>query len=253
MLAPHALQSASVPGHGAVSGVIPLNDENLPTSRPVITLGLMIALGCVFIWELALDPTRREAAMHMFGVTPALLFGNVPASALHAQVPVWLTPVSAMFLHGGVLHLAGNLLYLWIFGDNVEDAMGRIRFILFYLSCGAIAAWAHAATAPDSMIPMIGASGAISGVLGAYLVLYPNARVLVLIPLGLFAEMVYLPAVVVLGFWFLLQIVSAHFADAGAPGVAWMAHVAGFAAGIALLPLFKDRGGRRGRYGRPRK
>lgn len=233
--------------------MIPLNDENLPTSRPVVTLGLMIVLSSVFVWELGLDPAGREAAMHMFGVTPALLFGNATALNMHTPSYVWLTPVSAMFMHGGVLHLAGNLLYLWIFGDNVEDAMGRIRFILFYLMCGAIAAWAHAATAPDSMIPMIGASGAISGVLGAYLVLYPRARVLVLIPLVFFAEMAYLPAVVVLGFWFLLQLVSAHFADAGAPGVAWMAHVAGFAAGIALLPLFQRRGGRRGRYGKPRK
>jgi membrane associated rhomboid family serine protease len=147
-----------------------------------------------------------------------------------------------MFLHGGWMHLIGNMLYLWIFGNNVEDAMGHARFLAFYVLCGAAAVFAQALPAPDSTIPMIGASGAISGVLGAYLLLYPHARVLVLIPLGAFSRLVYLPAMVVLGFWFALQLLSTLLADPNQPGVAFGAHAGGFVAGMLLIPLFKRRG-----------
>jgi len=140
------------------------------------------------------------------------------------------------------MHLIGNMLYLWIFGNNIEDAMGHGRFIVFYLTCGVIAAMSHAMTDPQSAVPMIGASGAISGVLGAYLLLYPRARVMVLIPLGLFTQTVYMPAGIVLGLWFLLQLVSSTASiGQGGGGVAWFAHIGGFVAGMVLIGFFKRR------------
>jgi membrane associated rhomboid family serine protease len=145
-----------------------------------------------------------------------------------------------MFLHGGWMHLIGNMLYLWIFGNNVEDAMGHVKFVVFYVVCGILAATSHALTDPSSAVPMVGASGAISGVLGAYLLLYPHARVMVLIPLGIFARVMYVPAGFVLGFWFVLQLLSGGMSlGQGGGGVAWFAHVGGFVAGMALIGLFK--------------
>jgi membrane associated rhomboid family serine protease len=147
-----------------------------------------------------------------------------------------------MFLHGGLAHLLGNMLYLWIFGNNVEGAMGHGRYAVFYALCGISAALAQALPDPDSTLPMIGASGAISGVLGAYLLLYPRARVLVVIPLGFYLYSTYLPALAVLGLWFLLQVLSSVLAPAGEGGVAWFAHMGGFIAGMALIPAFRRRG-----------
>jgi membrane associated rhomboid family serine protease len=147
-----------------------------------------------------------------------------------------------MFMHGGWLHLGFNMLFLWIFGDNVEDSMGHGRYLVFYLLCGTAAALAQALVNPDSTIPMVGASGAISGVLGAYLLLHPNATVRTVVFLGVFVTMMHLPALVVLGLWFLMQLANAALSSSGAPGVAFWAHVGGFIAGMALVPLFKKRG-----------
>jgi membrane associated rhomboid family serine protease len=150
-----------------------------------------------------------------------------------------------MFLHGGFLHILGNMLYLWIFGDNVEDRMGHLRYLVFYLLCGWAASYAHVWSDPASRLPSIGASGAIAGVLGAYLVLYPRAKVVTLIPLGFFTEIVRIPAFLVLAFWFLQQFVagalslSARTAQSG--GVAWWAHIGGFATGLLLVGLFQRR------------
>jgi membrane associated rhomboid family serine protease len=144
-----------------------------------------------------------------------------------------------MFLHGGLFHVAGNMLYLWIFGNNVEDAMGRVRFMVFYLLCGVIAAVSHAMTNAQSLVPMIGASGAVSGVLGAYLLLYPQARVLTLFTLGFFVRMIEVPAMVVLGFWLVFQFLSAMVTQGSGGGVAWYAHIGGFLAGMVLVGLFK--------------
>ena len=155
------------------------------------------------------------------------------------MVPAAATLLTSMFLHGGWLHLIGNMLYLWIFGDNVEDAMGHGRFVLFYLVCGLAAALAQAGLDPGSEVPMVGASGAISGVLGAYLMLHPRAHVLVLIPLGILTQLVRLPALIVLAFWFGLQLFQQLSAPPGQGGVAFMAHIGGFVAGMALVPLFK--------------
>jgi membrane associated rhomboid family serine protease len=220
--------------------MIPLRDDNPTTLRPVITVGLIALCTLAFFWQLSLG-ARAEAVIQALGVMPAALFGKLTLSPELMQVPAALTVVTSMFLHGGWMHLIGNMLYLWIFGNNVEDAMGHGRFVVFYLLCGVAAVLAQAVPAPDSTIPMIGASGAISGVLGAYLLLYPHARVLVLIPLGVFSRMLYLPAMVVLGFWFLLQLLSTLLADPHQPGVAFGAHAGGFAAGMLLIPLFKHR------------
>ncbi len=150
-----------------------------------------------------------------------------------------LSLFSSMFLHGGFLHLAGNMLYLWIFGDNVEDQLGHVKFFIFYILCGLAASLLHIITAPNSKVPMVGASGAIAGVLGAYMIRFPRARILTLIFLGFFIRIVAVPALFVLGFWFILQLLYA-FPSIGSTsgGVAWFAHVGGFLAGIVLFKLF---------------
>ena len=222
--------------------MIPLHDDNPTTLRPVVTIALMVLCTLVFLWELSLGPVGLERAVYAFGAIPAVLFDQLRLNPALAVIPPELTLLTSMFMHGGWMHLLGNMLYLWIFGNNVEDAMGHGRFLLFYLLCGLIAALGHAWLDPASRVPMIGASGAISGVLGAYLLLYPHARVLVGIPFGFFVHTVYLPAMLVLGMWFLLQILNSAAASGGQGGVAWFAHIGGFIAGMVLLPLFKRRG-----------
>jgi membrane associated rhomboid family serine protease len=152
-----------------------------------------------------------------------------------------MTVFTSMFMHGGWMHLIGNMLYLWVFGDNVEDSMGHGRFVVFYLLCGVAAVLAQALPDPSSTIPMVGASGAISGVLGAYLLLYPHARVLVAIPLGFFLHTMRIPAGLVLVLWFGLQLLSNVMAQPGQGGVAFRAHIGGFIAGMILIPIFKQR------------
>jgi membrane associated rhomboid family serine protease len=167
--------------------------------------------------------------------------GVVPFEVTHNFGPaVALSFLTSLFLHGGFMHIAGNMLYLWIFGNNVEDSMGRGRFLVFYLLSGVIASAAQVLASPSSPVPTIGASGAIAGVLGAYIVLFPNARVQTLIFLGYFARMANLPALLVLGFWFVLQLFNGlmAFGVAQAGGVAWFAHVGGFVAGLLLVRLF---------------
>lgn len=156
-------------------------------------------------------------------------------------MPAWVTVFTSMFVHGGFLHIAGNLLYLWIFADNIEDVFGRGRFVLFYLLCGIGAAIAQVLPDPGSRIPMVGASGAISGVLGAYLLMFPRARVAVALPIGIHLQLVRLPAITVLGIWFLLQLLSSLLASQGEGGVAFRAHIGGFVAGLLLQPAFAAR------------
>jgi membrane associated rhomboid family serine protease len=219
--------------------MIPLHDDNPTSITPYVTVTLIVACTVVFLWQLAHGPQGQQLIVYGLGVVPAVLFGyrELPPE-IHAA-PASLTVITSMFLHGGWLHLIGNMLYLWIFGNNVEDSMGHVRFIIFYVVCGIVAVLAHALPHPDSVIPMIGASGAISGVLGAYLLLHPYARVLVLIPLGIILYTARLPALGVLGFWFGLQLLSSLMADPNQPGVAFGAHLGGFVAGLALTPLFK--------------
>ncbi len=228
--------------------LIPIKDIN-PTLRfPVVTL-ILIALNiAIFIYQLLLGPEGAEQFIEAFALVPRKLFSGVYAGGIPAGTAVF----TSMFLHGGFLHVGGNMLYLWIFGNNIEDSMGRIRFTVFYFLCGAVAAFSHALTNVTSAVPMIGASGAVSGILGAYLVLYPRARVLTLIALGFYIRTIEVPAMFILGFWFVLQFVSALMSG-GAPGIAWYAHVGGFVAGIILIGLFKRRnvpflGGKRDDY-----
>jgi membrane associated rhomboid family serine protease len=220
--------------------MIPLHDDNPTRRRPYVTWAIIAICVAVFLWQLGLPPRAEAAFAYGFGFIPALWFEGKELSPALAVVPMPLTIVTSMFLHGGFMHLAGNMLYLWIFGNNVEDAMGHPRFIAFYLIGGAVAVFAHAFSEPGSEVPMIGASGAISAVLGGYLLLHPKARVLVLIPLGFFFWTMRLPAMLVLAFWFGMQFLQVL--SGGGQGVAWWAHIGGFVAGMAMLPLFKERG-----------
>ncbi len=234
---------------GEVYSLIPIKDSN-PTERfPIITVLLIVINVVVYLYELSLGPGRGEALLSLFSLVPNKLFHGVAGGS---PLPPSLTVVTSMFLHGGILHLGGNMLYLWIFGNNVEDSMGRMRFLFFYLLCGVLAALGHGLTDTRSGIPMIGASGAISGVLGAYLLLFPRARVLTLFTLGFFIRMIELPAMVVLGFWFLFQFLSASLSSGQGGGIAWYAHLGGFVVGIAMIGIFKRRDvpfwGRGGRY-----
>ena len=223
--------------------MIPIRDDNPTTITPVVTVGLIVVNVLAFIYQLSLG-RDGGAFVRVFGAVPSALFGGESLS----PVPPMLTLATSMFLHGGVMHIGGNMLYLWIFGNNIEDVMGHGRFILFYLLCGVAAAYAHAVTAPDSLVPMIGASGAISGVLGAYLLLFPRARVLTLIPFGIVMHMEYIPAAWLLGLWILLQFFNGTLSlGGGGGGVAWFAHVGGFLAGMALIHAFVRRRPRRDR------
>src|SRR5262245_83093 len=188
--------------------MIPLRDDNAPARTPVITRVLVGVCVLVFLWQMSLGSQGGQAAVFALGAIPAVLLGRQALPAELAVVPPSLTVLTSMFMHGGLMHLLGNMLYLWIFGDNVEDSMTRPRFVLFYARCGLAAVLAQALPDPDSIIPMIGASGAISGVLGAYLLLFPRAHVLVAIPLGFIIQTVRMPAGAVLALWFGLQLLS---------------------------------------------
>jgi membrane associated rhomboid family serine protease len=219
--------------------VIPLHDDNPTKITPIFTIAFIAICVLAFLWQSSLGTQGNQIAVVSLGVIPAVLLGKVQLPPELAVIPAELTILTSMFLHGGFMHLAGNMLYLWIFGNNVEDSMGHVRFVIFYLICGVAAVAGQTLQNPDSQIPMIGASGAISGVLGAYLLLYPHARVLVAIPLGFIMYMIRMPAGWVLGLWFLFQLLSSAMTSAEGGGVAWFAHIGGFIAGMALIPLFK--------------
>ncbi len=219
--------------------MIPLRDDRTPQTFGLATLAL-IALNAVVFWhELSLgSQSLQDAFFASFALTPANL--------THAPSPDTVRTVfTSMFLHGGWAHIIGNMLFLWIFGRNVEDSVGHFKFIVFYLLCGVAAAAAQVVLSPDSTVPMIGASGAISGVLGAYLLLFPRARVLVLFPIWIFWRVFYVPAFLFLVLWFGLQLLSGmavlNSMDVNG-GVAFWAHVGGFVAGVFLIPVFKKRG-----------
>ena len=223
--------------------MIPLRDDNPSELKPVVAIALIVVCTLVFLWQISHGSQGAQAVIYSLGLIPSVLFGINTLPEELASVPPTLTLFTSMFLHGGWLHLIGNMLYLWIFGDNVEDAMGHVRFFLFYIVCGIAAALAQAVPDPSSTVPMVGASGAISGVLGAYLLLYPHARVLVGIPLGFYFHMTRLPAGMVLLLWFGLQFLSNVLSPPSAGGgVAFRAHIGGFVAGMVLVVLFKRRG-----------
>jgi membrane associated rhomboid family serine protease len=231
--------------------LIPLRDIN-PTERfAIVTFALVVLNSAVFVYELTLGTAGGEAFLVSFALIPKRLF--YPDTVMDGTIPAAATLFTHMFLHGGWLHIAGNMLYLWIFGNNVEDATGRARFFIFYVLCGLFAAYIHAFMHQSSLTPMIGESGAISGVLGAYLLLYPRARVVTLVMFGFYIRTVEVPAMIVLGLWFVLQFLNVLISSGSGGGVAWHAHVAGFVAGIFLIGLLKRRdvpfgGGRGVRY-----
>lgn len=221
--------------------MIPFRDD-VPAKRyPVVTISIILANCLVFLYQLQLQDQALKELIFQFGVIPSLSqeVSRQPA-LLFTTIP--LTMITSTFLHGGWVHLIGNMWYLWIFGDNVEDRMGHFRFLLFYVLCGLAAAGTHIFFNPTSTIPTIGASGAVAGVLGAYLVSYPFARILTIIPLFLLWPILELPAILVLGGWFLLQLLQGSVEIMASPeaqgGIAWLAHAGGFIAGAILIRPF---------------
>ncbi len=228
--------------------MIPFRD-NIPSRRyPLVTLLIIIVNVLVFLYQVSLPRHALEQFVSLYGVVPARLqlTGQYPAQVLSLTLTALFV---SMFLHGGWLHLIGNMWYLWIFGDNVEDRMGHFRFLLFYLLCGLAASSAHIFFNLNSRVPSIGASGAIAGVLGAYVLSYPFARVLTLVPFLIVWPVVELPALLVLGSWFLVQLLNGSAAIIGSSetggGVAWWAHIGGFLAGMILLAVFAQKRPRR--------
>jgi len=231
--------------------MLPLRDDN-PTLRPaVVTLGI---IGLNFaVWILVqgmgAEPSLSHSICHL-GLIPGEFLGRITGGT---RVPIGptvcaldapghpLAPLSSMFLHGSWLHLLGNMWFLWIFGNNVEDVMGRFRFGIFYLICGLVAAGTQIAASPGSTIPMVGASGAIGGILGSYVLLFPRAGITTFVFLGFWARTFVIPAIYMLGYWFLLQLLSGTFSSSEGGGVAFWAHVGGFLAGMLLTPLFRNR------------
>lgn len=218
--------------------MIPFKDDNPTRTFPYITIGLIVVNCIVFLWEITSHLGIQRIA-YLYGAIPYNLISFTATQPVHPLISV----ITSMFLHGGFLHIGGNMLYLWIFGNNIEDSLGHLRFFIFYLFCGFIAAYSHALTDTDSFIPMIGASGAVSGILGAYLLLYPRAKVYTLFFFGFFWHIVRLPAIVVISFWAILQIISGMisygFDQQG--GVAWFAHIGGFLIGLLTIKLWLPR------------
>lgn len=208
--------------------MIPFKDDNPTRTVPFVTYGLIAANTLVFGYMLMLGEQGLERFALEYSVIPARSFPKAGAMGSAALV----TPFSSLFIHGGLVHIAGNMLYLWIFGDNVEDVLGHLRYLIFYLGCGLAAVMTHSIMYADSTLPMMGASGAVSGVLAAYMVLYPRAGVWTLV----LVFVVRVPAIIIIGLWILLQL-SSGMSAAGqeAGGVAWFAHIGGFSAGLVLL------------------
>jgi membrane associated rhomboid family serine protease len=215
--------------------LIPYKDDNPTSIFPYVTIGIIACNTLIFLLQV-FSPSGMEKVVYAYGAIPHSILTFEKTQPIHPT----LTIFTAMYMHGGVFHLAGNMLYLWIFGNNIEDKLGRIRFILFYTFCGIIAAYSHAITDPNSLTPMIGASGAISGILGAYLLLFPRAGVYTIIFFGFFVQVVKIPALIVIGFWAILQfvngLVSTGLVREG--GIAWFAHIGGFLIGLVTIKLW---------------
>lgn len=222
--------------------MIPFKDDNPTNSTPFVTVLIITVNIVVFILQ-AFSPRSGQEIASMFGAIPQQII-SVHSSQL---LPAVMSVFTSMFTHGGLMHLAGNMLFLWIFGDNIEDVLGHCRFLVFYFFCGIVSAYAHALVNPASDIPMIGASGAISGVLGAYILLFPSARVNTLVFLGFFVQVIKIPALIVIGFWAIIQVLNGVLSQGGLPhgGVAWFAHVGGFLTGLLTIKLWLPRRFRR--------
>ncbi|HGY90760.1 MAG TPA: rhomboid family intramembrane serine protease [Planctomycetes bacterium] len=259
--------------------MIPLRDQNPTVHPPHLTLALIALNVLVFFWQSAGSPIEEQVKTFQYAVVPYRVLGKegepvmafkqvraLPVSRgapdmgggltflvldemtppppgvrilARQQAPAWLTLFTSMFMHGGWMHLIGNMLFLWIFGNNLEDALGKVRFLFFYLACGLVAAAAHVFSAPESLIPTIGASGAIGGVLGGYLVLYPKARITTLVPLGYIWFTTELPALIFLPIWFAMQFLGILGDRLGGGGVAYWAHIGGFLSGVLLVKFLE--------------
>ena len=216
--------------------MFPIKDDNPTELRPYVTCTLIWLKYFNFFYQIGLEENIRTSLIFEYGFKPSQLFSN--ENSMNLKQSSLFTIFTSMFLHGGLFHLLGNMLFLWIYGNNVEDSMGHIKFLIFYLLCGLAASLLQAIVSFDSSIPMIGASGAVSGVLSAYFLLYPKARVLTLVVLLIFITFIRIPAGFLIGFWFLSQIINAYFNDPNSPGVAWYAHIGGFLMGTVSYSFF---------------
>ena len=218
--------------------MFPYKDDNPSNTFPVVTITIIVLNIVVFVLQMLSSADGRQI-VYAYGAIPHNIVTMQATQPIHPT----FTLFTSMFMHGGLFHIFGNMLYLWIFGNNIEDRLGHIRFILFYLFCGIAAAVSHALITPSSTVPMIGASGAISGVLGAYLLLFPYARIHTVIFLGFFVQTIKVPALIVIGFWAIIQIVSGLTAQViqNQGGIAWFAHVGGFIAGLFTIKLWQPR------------
>ncbi|WOD40213.1 rhomboid family intramembrane serine protease [Nodosilinea sp. E11] len=222
--------------------MVPLHDNNPTKIKPWVNYGLIAINILVFIYALTLSPEQLQGFFQTFAIVPSQLTASFQSGNVAAIAGQSLTLITSQFLHGGFLHLGGNMLFLWVFGNNIEEKLGRVSFLFFYLTCGALAGLAQWALSMQSDIPMVGASGAIAGVLGAYILRFPKARILTLIPLGIFITTFRIPAIFFLGFWFFQQTLYGFASlqattsiDSG--GVAYWAHAGGFVVGLVLAPV----------------
>jgi membrane associated rhomboid family serine protease len=225
--------------------MVPLRDDNPTRTTPYVTYCLIALNLIIFFYELTLAPPQLDRFFHVFSVVPSELSASFNGIAVHHPIPESLTLITSQFLHAGWLHVGFNMLFLWIFGNNVEEELGSVKYLIFYLLCGILASLTQWFFSTDSSVPSLGASGAIAGVMGAYILKFPQANILTLIPLGLFWTTVRIPAIFFLGFWFVQQAfngltmldVSAHVGMRGG-GVAYWAHAGGFVFGAILGPIF---------------
>ena len=216
--------------------MIPLRDAIRSKTFPIVNLLIIVLNAFAFLWQLSLGPQLKEAFL-LYGIVP-IRYSDPGLSAQFTTFEQVLPFITSMFLHGGFLHILGNMWFLYIFGDNIEDRLGHSRYLIFYLLCGIAAGVIHLYTNGDSKIPTIGASGAISGIMGAYLILYPRSRILTLIPIFFFFQFVEIPAFIFLGYWLLIQLFSAGLTPRNVGGIAFWAHIGGFIAGLIFVKLF---------------
>ena len=224
--------------------MVPLRDNNPTTITPFVTYALIGANIFIFLYQIGLSPQELEAFFHIAAVVPRELSASLVGMPTNQSVPEWMTLITSQFLHGGFLHIGGNMLFLWVFGNNIEDRLGHVKYLIFYLACGALAALTQWFFSQNSGIPSLGASGAIAGVMGAYILRFPRAEVLTLLPLFIFITVLRIPAIYFLGFWFVQQAFYG-VASLNAPsnigmesgGIAYWAHAGGFVFGAILGPL----------------
>ena len=224
--------------------MVPLRDNNPISITPYVTFGLIAANILVFLYESSLPQQQLEGFFHVAALVPRELTASFSGIPVNQPIPEWMTLITSQFLHGGLLHIAGNMWFLWIFGNNIEDRLGHLKYLIFYLGCGVLAALTQWFFSQNSGIPSLGASGAIAGVMGAYILRFPHAKVLTLVPLGFFITTLQIPAVFFLGFWFVQQAFSG-ISSLNAPtnigmesgGIAYWAHAGGFVFGAILGPL----------------